>query len=173
MNVQPADDAATRLCVACGLCCDGTLFEIVRQQEGESAAEWLRLGLRVQRQQGVVFMQQPCSALKDRCCSIYAQRPVRCRRFECKQLQSVLAGAIELPEALQRIHDAQQLIEQLRALLDEKGFAEPEEPLLTQIERALAQRPNSSWLPEQHEVHAQLQNHSETLREHLREHFRV
>lgn len=69
------------LCLACGLCCDGSLFGYVPLQDRERAMA-SRRGLRVLAS-GNGF-EQPCSAHHAGACAVYAERPRACRAFECK-----------------------------------------------------------------------------------------
>ncbi len=109
-----ADTAASRLCVTCGLCCNGVMFQIVRLQPGESPKALTALGLKVKRGAFV----QPCTALEGLRCSIYADRPTRCRLFECKQLKRVEAGEITEASALAAIREVQRRVAELNGLLE-------------------------------------------------------
>ncbi|MDH4451559.1 MAG: YkgJ family cysteine cluster protein, partial [Verrucomicrobiota bacterium] len=86
MNADDFPAAASRLCTACGMCCDGTMFQIVKLQPGDSAAELGRLGLKIRSRGGAFHMEQPCAALKELRCTVYDKRPTRCRLFHCQQL---------------------------------------------------------------------------------------
>src|SRR4051812_30010660 len=90
-----------RLCGACGLCCNGVMFHSVRLQPNDSARELAALGLKLKRRKQQDWLLQPCPAYQDGQCSIYAQRPQRCRLFECKQLQRVKTGEITEAMALE------------------------------------------------------------------------
>ena len=89
-----------RICAACGLCCNGVLFHSVEMQPLDQLKELLSLGLKLKKKRKQVFVLQPCPAHKDSCCSIYGQRPQRCRIFECRQL----AGATNRRRSLKRRH---------------------------------------------------------------------
>lgn len=74
------------LCLACGLCCDGSLFGRVplAAEELEPAR---RRRLHVVASGGA--FEQPCAALRDdgggrRPCSIHDARPAACRAFVCR-----------------------------------------------------------------------------------------
>jgi Fe-S-cluster containining protein len=80
-----AETELARLCEACGLCCDASLFGRVdlELEEVESARQH-RLPIVRERR----AFEQPCSALvtvaSGGCCAIYEDRPRACRRFECR-----------------------------------------------------------------------------------------
>lgn len=75
----------------CGLCCDRTFFGSVAIDLSEKA-RLARVGLRVVEEQGAVAMPQPCVALADRLCSVYADRPTACAQYECSMRERVKGG---------------------------------------------------------------------------------
>ena len=83
-------NSGEHLCLACGLCCDGTLFDNVQLGPRDDAKHLRALGLPVAVTRGraaVTFFRQPCAALcADRTCRVYADRPGQCRAFECGPL---------------------------------------------------------------------------------------
>lgn len=116
-----------QLCLHCGLCCDGTLFRDVELQPGDDADKLHALGLpvtRSRRREGADHLKfpQPCSALcSDLKCRVYADRPARCREFECALFKAVAVGKVELPAALKTIRQTRQMAEKVRRLLRELG----------------------------------------------------
>lgn len=86
------------LCLACGLCCDGTLFDRVPLVE----AELPQLASVLQVAPGAHHARQPCPALDGMHCRVYEARPLTCRRFRCLLLEAheadevSLAGAVEI-----------------------------------------------------------------------------
>lgn len=124
------------LCTRCGLCCDGTLFADVELGCAE-AARLEAMGLEVEVTDGGL-LSQPCAALKDRRCSIYAHRPRCCRTFECQLLQDAQRGAVTAERALERIADAQLRIQRVRDLLAELGERQVRLPLKERCAAALA-----------------------------------
>ena len=140
--------AASRLCLACGLCCDGTLFQIVRMQPEDSPAELAALGLRMRQRDEDIWMEQPCAALKRLCCTVYEKRPVRCRKFHCQQLTRLAAGKIEEGDALTIIADTRRLADRVRELLAECGYREDGAPLQEQFDRVTSTRVDAEIEPE-------------------------
>jgi Fe-S-cluster containining protein len=114
-----------QLCVACGLCCDGTLFDLVKLEPGDDAAKLKALGLKVSVSRGkvpVTRFPQPCSALcKDRTCRVYADRPSQCRVFECGVLKDAKAGRIPFASALRVVKQARGRADKMRRMLRELG----------------------------------------------------
>ena len=109
----PPDFDPAELCSACGMCCNGVLFHTVELQAGDNPRAIASLGVKLKRKAGKVTIQQPCPAFKQSCCSIYAERPERCRLFECRQLLGAKAGEISREQALGRIHAATSLAQRL------------------------------------------------------------
>jgi len=105
------------LCLHCGLCCNGVLFADVRPEPGDPSPLFA----------GRSRVNQPCPAFNhDTCaCAIYAERPVRCRKFECRQLLGVQAGEITTDAALKHIRKARQLVAKVEKLLAELGHDQP------------------------------------------------
>lgn len=126
MTLEPA---VAQLCPQCALCCNGVLFKDVELQPGDDADKLQSLGLPVSArgshnsQLPKRRFSQPCAALKGCQCRIYADRPGRCRQFECALLKSVQTGETEVAAALRAIRAARRRAEQVRALLCEAGDA--------------------------------------------------
>jgi uncharacterized protein len=89
------------LCLACGFCCDGTLFNRVPLLEAEVPP----LKVRLQVVDGQHHARQPCPALDGTACRVYAERPLTCRRYRCLLLEAheaaevSLVGAVAIVEA--------------------------------------------------------------------------
>ncbi|HEX3730066.1 MAG TPA: YkgJ family cysteine cluster protein [Opitutaceae bacterium] len=116
------------LCLACGLCCDGTLFDLVKLEPGDDARKLKALGLPVTVSRGreaVARFPQPCAALCENCtCRIYADRPGQCRVFECGVFKDAKAGRITFASALRLVKQTRQRAQRVRRLLRELGDTE-------------------------------------------------
>ncbi len=115
-------------CLHCGMCCDGTLFRDVELQPGDDTEKLRALGLPLRSRRGQeanhLKFPQPCSALcADLRCRVYADRPLRCRQFECALFEAVAAGEVESAAALKVIRQTRQMAEKVRRLLRELGDA--------------------------------------------------
>ncbi len=126
-------NSGEKLCLACGLCCDGTLFDNVRLGLGDDAQKMKALGLPVAVSRGltpVSFFRQPCTALcADRTCRVYAARPVQCRTFECGVFKDAQAGRITFAAALRLVKQARRRADHIRRLLRQLGDTEEHRPL--------------------------------------------
>jgi hypothetical protein len=89
------------LCLSCGLCCDGTMFREVPVTHEEART----LGARARFDRNRTRMRQPCRALEERRCQVYADRPAKCREFSCLVLQSLERDELSEVEAREAIAD--------------------------------------------------------------------
>jgi hypothetical protein len=132
-------DSAEQLCLACGLCCDGTLFHHVQLGDGDDAGKLKTLGLPVKTPRAkapVARFPQPCSALcADRTCRVYASRPGQCRSFECGVLKDLQAGRLASPAALRLVRQARQDADKIRGLLRQLGDDEEHRALNERFRR--------------------------------------
>ena len=121
-------DPVETLCLQCGLCCNGVLFADVRREGADPSSLFQKHGPRV---------RQPCPAFNadDGTCGIYADRPSRCCRFECKQLIAVRAGEKSEAAAVRKIREARKLVREVERSLVELGFDDPHLPLDKRFQR--------------------------------------
>lgn len=136
---SPNSTAAGRLCAACGLCCNGVLFQRVRLLPGDVAQSLVALGFKIKRRKGHSFFPQPCTAFCESACKIYDQRPSQCRTFECRQLRWLLAGEITETDALESIGTARRWVAEVERLLELSGEARSTKSLLQRFENATAE----------------------------------
>ncbi len=98
-----AVSALETLCLACGLCCDGTLFTRVPLRPEESVPDLLDARSTAT---GARYLPQRCAGLTGTTCGAYAQRPLACRRYECLLFGATREGEVSLPEALEVVRRA-------------------------------------------------------------------
>jgi Fe-S-cluster containining protein len=117
-----AHDFIGQLCPNCGLCCDSTLFADVELRAGDDPGRLAELGLSiVGKGRNKLAFAQPCAGFDGTLCGIYADRPKRCRTFECGLLKRVQAGKLDAGAALKSIHQARRQAEKVRLLLRQLG----------------------------------------------------
>ncbi len=165
--------AASRLCAACGMCCDGTMFQIVRMQPGEVPAELGRLGLKIRCRDGEYYMEQPCSGLREKRCTVYEQRPVRCRLFNCQQLGRVERGETPEAEAMAMIVETRALVERVRGLIEQCGLREDGQALPERYERVMSTPVNAALEPDLVAVREELEETMRKLKLQLNREFRL
>ena len=113
------------------MCCDGVLFHGMAVQPGDSLRAMAARGLRAKRRDGELQFTQPCPAHDGACCRIYAERPLRCRVFACRQLEAVSNGSTTEAAAMEKISEARQQSDRVRDLLAELGDERVNRPLAT------------------------------------------
>ncbi len=122
MNEKLSDSGVDQLCPNCGLCCDSTLFADVELRAGDDAKQLAKLGLTIENKTRTkLAFAQPCACFDGKLCGIYADRPKRCRTFECGLLKRVQAGRLDADAALKTIFAAKLQAEKVRGLLRQLG----------------------------------------------------
>ncbi len=114
-------DAAESLCLACGLCCNGVLFKDVELRRGDDAKKLERLGISIQPKGTKQCFPQPCACFDGKSCTIYRDRPNRCRKFECHLFIRVRRTEMRPEIALRMVRRAQREAENVRVMLVELG----------------------------------------------------
>ena len=117
MSGSPSD-----LCLACGLCCDGTLFDHARVTKAEAKKLKGTAVELVVDSEGHPALRQPCGALKSKCCTVYEKRPKECRSFKCNLYVKVERGDLSVEEALPRIDEALALAAQVGLSIEDGPF---------------------------------------------------
>ena len=113
-----------RLCLSCGLCCNGVLFADVPLEAGDDAEKLRRLGVSKAGK-----FNQPCAALNGCECRIYPDRPGYCRKFECLLFKKVRNGEVSAQNALATISKARAAVAKTESLLAELGSVDKHLPL--------------------------------------------
>ena len=125
------------LCPQCALCCNGVLFADVRLQKGDNAKQLTALGVPLKKRGAITRFIQPCACLDGKLCRIYAERPARCRTFECRLLQRTQAGEVTERAALKTIQTTRRRAENVRRLLRELGDTDETVPLSRRYQRMM------------------------------------
>ncbi|MFC2108982.1 YkgJ family cysteine cluster protein [Bacteroidota bacterium] len=84
------------VCLACGLCCDGTLIGFVQVASDELFR--LKKLMEIEDSGNNGFFLQPCDNYCDGC-SIYTKRPKQCIDFKCGLLTSVETKQLDFNSA--------------------------------------------------------------------------
>ncbi len=110
--------ASQNLCVECGLCCNGALFDYGPLARDE-VPETRKAGLRVLEADQKFGFGLPCPQLEGAVCQVYDQRPNTCRTFRCEVLRSVEAGDLDYQQGLQYVSQGRAALAQVHAQLPE------------------------------------------------------
>ena len=139
MNKESSTDFVSQLCPKCGLCCNGVLFADVELRKGDDAKRLAELGLSLEKKGRQRAFAQPCACFDGRLCRIYAERPERCRTFECGLLKRVQAGELDADAALKTIAQAKRQVEKVCELLRCAGSDDERLALSQRYERAMSE----------------------------------
>lgn len=138
-NSKSEAEAVTALCPACGFCCNGVLFADVELQRGAEVDLLQALGVKLVAKGGKRRFSQPCQFFEGKLCCIYADRPERCRTFECRLLKRVIVGELTADAALKAIASAARAANQVRRHVRELGETDEALPLSRRYARIMAQ----------------------------------
>ncbi len=128
------------------MCCDGSIFHQVRLQSGDSPSALAALGLKLKRKRKELLLLQPCRAHSDGACSIYHDRPQRCRLFECRQLRGVADGTLTEAAAAAAVRAALDQLANIYRLFRACGERNSSGPLTVRYDKIAAEPlpPNAS-----------------------------
>ncbi|MFZ4812263.1 MAG: YkgJ family cysteine cluster protein [Ilumatobacteraceae bacterium] len=108
------------LCIACGICCDGTMLNRVVVTDETVVIALTGSPMLFEQGGGQRWFTQPCAAF-DGCCSVYASRPDMCREFKCTLLLEVERGDVSVEAARSVIDETirarDRAVEAMRPLL--------------------------------------------------------
>jgi hypothetical protein len=161
--------AASRLCLACGMCCNGVLFHIVRLQPADSVKHLEAQGLKVKRKKREPYFNQPCPFLHSCTCGIYEMRPIRCRAFECRQLKRLENDETTEADAMLAIEEVKRRVANVEALLQHCGNTSTTVALAERYAQVLLDAEADESKP----VHPQLASEMQSLNKLLNEEFRL
>ena len=105
MSEEP--NPGSRLCTACGLCCEGAIHEAAVLDDDE-LADAARHGLPLKPGDRLRFAL-PCPKLEGAVCTIYGDRPRVCGRYRCGLLQRFEAGEVSAEAGLAHVAEAKRL----------------------------------------------------------------
>ena len=100
------------LCLACGICCDGTLFSNVKLKPHDEIAPLQAAGIVLDSD--AKNFQQPCAAHKNCACTVYSNRPQTCQSYQCELLKRFGSGDTLHETALAIIKKAVSLKSELK-----------------------------------------------------------
>ena len=132
-----ASSIESQLCVRCGMCCDGTLFNRAIVDEGEEA-RMKASGLQIFDQDGQSFFRLGCSHLSCSRCTIYETRFNICRTFDCALLRRVKDGSVGVIEAQKKVTIAKGLLANAIAIDASASTVDGRNELRAQLAETLA-----------------------------------
>jgi len=89
------------LCVACGFCCDRTLFDIAKIHDGDKLFGHFEENEIVH--EGRRYFRLPCEYFDTKCTIYDKAKPKICSKFKCKLLRKAIEGEYTKEDALKII----------------------------------------------------------------------
>lgn len=98
-------DDAPSICIGCGLCCDGSLFDHLAVSDETDLGWPLRsMGVEIIVEADPPVFALPCPAVHEGRCTVFHQhRPRACEQFACDLLVAERAGHVTRGDALATI----------------------------------------------------------------------
>jgi len=115
-TIVPVADPSD-LCLACGLCCNGTLFNYADLKEHEFE-QVVRLGMKPADDEDKTSFSLPCPQLEGAKCSCYGDRPSVCGDFMCELVGTLSSGEMSLNETQQVAARTREISHELRSKLE-------------------------------------------------------
>ena len=97
---EPSLSDLSCLCLACGLCCSGTVFTHLKL-DADDSAKLQHAGKELTNDADRINF--PCQFLCGSTCSAYKERPKTCAEYRCETLIAAQSGKIGLDDAHQKI----------------------------------------------------------------------
>lgn len=142
------DAAISEICISCGMCCDGTLFETATIKNLKDAKLAKSIGLTIVQKNKKQHFKLPCHHF-NRCCTVYDQpRPHTCSNFFCKPIKKLKNGESTVPEVRDHINEAMRYKRHFELQL--RQYPEFESQSIHEIEAILC---NSNMTTEQKKEH--------------------
>ena len=117
------------VCIRCGFCCDGTLFDHAIVYPNEVIREDLKKNLfTVDEDQ---FFSLPCPHSNTSCQVYNEKKPQICSKFSCQVLRNLREGILSKLDAIEIINQTRSLREEVFELY--KTFSDDEKPYFKQI----------------------------------------
>ncbi|MBC5994112.1 YkgJ family cysteine cluster protein [Pontibacter cellulosilyticus] len=104
---------STNICLACGLCCTGTLIGFVQLNSEELPAVRELMDIEEATSDGVII--QPCNSYCDGC-TIYSDRPKQCASYDCELLKSFDRKELDYTSAVSIVD----VVKQKKSAIEEK-----------------------------------------------------
>ena len=126
--MDPTVPDSSAVCLSCGMCCDGTLFERAKAEPAE-LGRLAAHGIETLEAEGRLFFRLGCPRLSGTCCTIYDDRFTICRTFQCKLLAELRSGTVTVGEALEAVAEAKALLDKVRSQRPEAAALRERRPI--------------------------------------------
>ncbi len=93
------------ICLSCGICCDGTLFNRAPIKPKDDLTALLSFKNTIIKDETKTAFKLPCAAHQNKCCQIYdLPRPAICGNYRCMLLKRYEKGNISFEDAQKTIN---------------------------------------------------------------------
>jgi hypothetical protein len=113
---KSAVSSSQSLCLACGLCCDGTLFYGVLLKPDDDITPLKAASMNIVSDDASTLLKLRCAAYKNCTCTVYANRPQGCQTYKCELLKRLEQDDISQQSALEIINKTKSLKNEMHAL---------------------------------------------------------
>src|SRR5690554_2942254 len=103
MNQNIRIDEEQKICLSCGICCDGTLFGKAVLQPGEKGSLPKKMEEAYFKADDGEFFKLPCSYFSGKCTIYHKKKAHVCSSFKCKLLLQYSKGEVRKEDALKII----------------------------------------------------------------------
>lgn len=118
MNSESLEKEISKICVACGMCCDGTLFAKANIKDDSDRVLADSLGLSTMMKDEVRLFSLPCHHFESKCTVYDQNRPVVCGSYFCNPIIKLKREKMSLPEAQEIISKTVRLKQQFENALE-------------------------------------------------------
>jgi hypothetical protein len=145
MDANVSSSLASDLCLSCGMCCNGTLFNYAPLNDGEhETVVRLEISSRSEVAKDKTSFSLPCSRLDGARCTCYGEgRPAICGDYACKLLVSLVDGTTPFAEAQKLVIRTREISDRVRKQLESEVENDGRQSIF-QLTRALSKRMNAA-----------------------------
>lgn len=108
-----APEQEQRICVRCGFCCDGTLFQHAHLNDGERGALPEEIEKAAFSEGGRDYFRLPCRYFSGKCTIYGHQRAYVCGSYRCQLLKDLSDGRVTSDEARDTVLRAHEIRRQI------------------------------------------------------------
>ena len=112
-QIKKGPEEEQAICVACGFCCDGTLFLHACLNPGERGHLPEKIEEKSFAEEGKDYFHLPCLYFSEKCTIYDRQRADVCSAYRCQLLKDLAGGIISPDEALSVVMDAKRMRDEL------------------------------------------------------------
>lgn len=102
-----------KICITCGLCCDGTLFGTAGLEAGEMGNLPENIEKNYKKIKDKEYFKLPCPYFRGKCTIYEQKKAIVCSSYRCQLLKDFAEKKVILHDALQIVRQAKQMRDRL------------------------------------------------------------